>query len=238
MSSISSSITGEHNTQDHNAMAEYLPLGEDPSYATSYVSSMFASVEQIENTINVEYQHERHELIRLNESLSLFINKVQQLELQNAKYVAKLADFRRQSHISVLNVEWNERHIHLQTDLESVSYEKFDYEFEFQLFQMQTEIYKQLIHIVDRSSNEQHLKLQHELDESSSSLVIIRTSYTELQNKLTGLRAEREDKFQQYLKVANSWSHSKKQISVLNVNVQALKNQYAFYKGIRSNVAR
>lgn len=103
---------------------------------------------------------------------------------------------------------------------------------------MQSEIYKQLIHIVNQSSDEQRLKLQRELDHSSSTLINVRTSYEELQKKIEDLHAEREDTFQQYLKVANNWGHWKKQISELKVSVKVLKNQHVFYKDIRSYTTR
>ena len=103
---------------------------------------------------------------------------------------------------------------------------------------MQSEIYKQLIHIVNQSSNEQRLKLQQELDHSSSSLISVRTSYEELQKTIEGLHVEREDIFQQYINVANNWGHWKTQISELKVSVNALKSQHVFYKDIRSYATR
>jgi chromosome segregation ATPase len=232
-------IDEEHNTKNDNAMVTYHPLGESPNYALYNISTMFVNIQQIKTNLNAEHQYEKHELIRLNECLCLFIDRVQQLEQQNAKYVAILADFRRKSsNISVFGTEWDERHIHLQADLMTISCKNIGYENHFEVFQMQSEIYKQLIHIINQSSNEQRLKLQQELDHSSSTLINVRTSYEELQKKIEGLHVEREDIFQQYLKVANNWGHWKKEISELKVSVKALKNQHVFYKDIRSHVTK
>ena len=220
-------------------MATYLPLGEYPNYAIYYISTMFVNIQQVKTNLNAQYQHEKHEFIQLNERLRFFIDRVQQLELQNAKYVAILADFRQQSSgICIFGTEVDERYVHLQADLMAVNYKKIDYEFEFELFQMHSEIYKQLIHVINQSNDEQRLKLQQELDQSSSTLINLRTSYAQLEKKIESLHAEREDTFQQYLKVADNWSHWKKQITELKASVQALKNQHVFYKNLRSHVTR
>jgi chromosome segregation ATPase len=132
----------------------------------------------------------------------------------------------------------DERHAHLQADLTTVNYKKIDYEFEFELFQMHSEIYKQLIHVINQSNDEQRLKLQQELDQSSSTLINLGTSYAISQKKIESLHAEREDTFQQYLKVTDNWGHCKKQVTELKASVQALKNQHVFYKNMRSHVTR
>jgi chromosome segregation ATPase len=239
MSLTSHVISEEHNTESDNATGTYHLLREYPDYVGYYISSMFVKVQQVKTDLNGERQHDKDELIRMNERLRLFVDKVQQLEQQNARQVAKLANFRQQvSDISVFGAEWNERHNHQQADLMTVNYEKIDYKFEFELFQMQSEIYRQLIHVINQSSDGQRLQLQQELDQSSSMLMNLRTSYTELQKKTEGLHAERENTFQQYLKVADNWGHRKKQISELKVSVQMLKNQHAFYKDIRSYATR
>jgi chromosome segregation ATPase len=240
MSLTEFSVNEEHNIENDNAMFTYRPLAKYPdNYALYHISSMFVNVQQLKTTLNTEYQHEKHELIRLNDHLRFFIDRVQQLELQNAKYVEKLVDFRRQSsNISVFDGEWYESHTHLQSSLMAVNYEKIDYEFEFEVFRMQSEIYKQLIHSIDQSNDEQLLKIKQEVDQSSSTLINLRTSYGELQTKIGGLRTEHEGIFQQYLKMTTTWSHWRKQTSGLKVSIQSLKNQHVFYKDIRSHAAR
>jgi uncharacterized protein (UPF0335 family) len=239
MSVTSRFISEEYSTENDNAMATYLPLGEYPNYSLYYISTMFVNIQQVKTNLNAQHQHEKQELIQLNERLRFFIDRVQQLELENAKYAAKLAEIRQKSSsIGIFGTEVDERHIHIQADLMTVNYKKIDYELEFELFQMHSEIYKQLIHVLNQSNDEQRLKLQQELDQSSSMLINVRTSYANSQKQIEILHAEREDTFQQYLKVTDNWGQWKKQIIELTVSIQALKNQHVFYKNIRSYVSR
>jgi chromosome segregation ATPase len=237
MSVTSSFISEEYSTKNDNVVATYLPLGEYPNYSLYYISTMFVNIQQVKTNLNAQHQHEKHELIQLNERLRFFIDRVQQLELQNAKYVAILANYGQQSS-SIFVTEVDERYVHLQADFMAVNYKKIDYEFEFELFQMHSEIYKQLIHVINQSSDEQRLKLQQELDQSSSTLINLRTSYANTQKKIEILHAEREDTLQQYLKVTDNWGHCRKQIAELKISVQAVKNQHVFYKNVRSHVSR
>jgi chromosome segregation ATPase len=229
----------EHGRETDNTVAVYDPLDECPKYTLHFVSSMFANVQQLKTDVNVEYQHDKHDLNQLNKSMNLFVNGVQQLELQNAQYVTKLADFRRHLfHIHSFGSDLDKRYVHMQADLMALKNEKINYEFEYELYQMQIEIHRQLIDITNQSSDKEGLKLQQELDQSSTMLISLRTSYGELQKNIEGLHAEREDTFKQYLKVAKTWGCWKKQTNVLKVNLQALRNQHVFYKELRAKVGK
>jgi len=239
MSLTSLCTSEEYSTENDNAMATYLPLGDSPNCSLYNISVMSVNIQQVKINLNTQHQHEKHELIQLNDRLRFFIDRVQQLELQNEKYAAKLADFRQKSSsIRIFGTELDERHVHIQADLMTINYKKIDYEFEFKLFQMHSEIYKQLIYVLNQSNDEQRLILQQELDQSTYTLINLRTSYATSKKKIDSLHAEREDTLQQYLKVTDNWGHLKKQITKLKVSVQVLKNQHVFYKNICSHVAR
>ncbi|CAF0983931.1 unnamed protein product [Rotaria sordida] len=93
----------------------------------------------------------------------------------------------------------------------------------------------QLIQIRKQSSDEQRLKLEQELDQSSSVLLNLRTSYAELRQEIENLRSAHEDTFKQYLTVSQNWSSSKKQTNKLKLNIQSFKKQLVLYKNLRSH---
>ena len=229
----------ESSKESDNAIALHHHLAEYPHFAAHYISSVFGRVQELKMELNDDRQHEKHVLIHMNERLRIFVSKVHQLEGQNSRYLVKLAHIREHvSNMSVFGTKWNERYRHLQIDLMTVNCENIDYEFELELFHMQSEIFQQLIHTVNQMNDEQHVKLQQDLDLSSSTLSTLRASYKEVQREIEGLHAERKSTLQQYLKIVDSWGHWKKQIGELKIIVQTLKSQHAFFKDLCSSVSR
>jgi hypothetical protein len=233
-------ISNQDNRTSDDAIAtwQYRPL--HLNYTIHNISSVFVDIQQLQTDLSAQHQHEKHLLIEVNQRFRIFLDRVQQLELQNAKYVALLANFRRQPSniISSINTEFDEHYLHLQSDLTTVKYGKVDYEFEFELFRLQVGIYKQLIGIEQEWKDERRLKLEHELNQSSSAVINVRTSYAELEREIESLHAAREDTYQQYLTLTHDWCRSKKQTNEQQLSVQALKNQMVFYKDLRSYSVR
>ncbi|CAF1079865.1 unnamed protein product [Rotaria sp. Silwood1] len=164
------------------------------------------------------------------------IDRVEQLESLNAKYVAKLADLRGLSFTVGTIGKQNDEHYRLQSDIMAVNFDKVGYESEIELFQLQIKIYQQMIQAENQSIDEQRLKLERELNQSASALVNLRTSYAELGQQVGTYRATCQDMLQQYLRLAKDWSISKKQINELKIRVQMTKNQIKFSKILRSYV--
>jgi len=114
------------------------------------------NIRQVRTDLHAQNQHERHALTELNERFRLFFDHVQVLESQNSKYAAQIADLRQQSFgISSIDAQ-SEHYLHLQSDLATFSYEKVDYAFDFELFQLQIEIYRQMIDVEQRGQGSIH----------------------------------------------------------------------------------
>ena len=69
MSLTSRIISEEYSTEDDNAMTAFYSLGEYPSYALHYISSMFINMQQLKINLDAQHQHEKDTLIQLNERL-------------------------------------------------------------------------------------------------------------------------------------------------------------------------
>lgn len=205
----------------------------------SYTSSLIVHLRQLQNDFQTQYQHEKHALNELNERLRHFVERVQQLEEQNAKYISQILNIRRATpDVSSADIEWNERYLHLQSDLIAVSHGSIDFGLEVEMYQLQSAIYQQLIQVEQQWRDERQSKLQEESNQTSLTLDNLLTSNSELGREVESLYAAREDAYQKYLKLTQEWSRMKKQSQEWALNMQLLKNQVAFYKSLRSHSTR
>ncbi|UJR13202.1 hypothetical protein I4U23_000224 [Adineta vaga] len=231
-------IRGENIQKTDNSMSTYLPFGEYVNYALYYVAQMVINIQEIKTNFNTQHHDEKEKLIQLNERLNYVVDHVKQLELQNEEYTTKLAAFQQESiNMYSFSTEFNEHYNQLEANLLTINEKKLNYQFESELFQMHSNTYQQLTQVINESNNKQQIKLQEELNQSSSTLNVLRTSYSELQNTIETYHSERNNTLQEYLKTTYDWSHSKKQINELKINIQILKNQHVFYKNIHSYIS-
>jgi chromosome segregation ATPase len=225
-------ISNQNNKKDDTSIATYQYHAVQLNHTVYGTSSAFANFQQLRTELSAQYQREKHELAELNQRFRVFVDRVQQLESENAKYIALLAEY--QPGIRIIGTESVECYLGVQSDLMTINYQKVDYELEFQLFQLQIGTYKQWINWKD----EQRLKFEQDLNQSSSILTNLRTSYAELGREVESVRTALENTFQQHLRVTHDWCQSKKQTMALQLSVQALKNQTVFYKNLRSYSAQ
>ncbi|CAF2952940.1 unnamed protein product [Rotaria sp. Silwood2] len=229
----------DENNKNENIIATYHRRDVHFDSTPSYTSSLFVHLRQLQTDFQSQYQHEKHALNELNERLRHFVDRVQQLETQNAKYITQIVNFRRPaSDFSGADLEWNERYLHIQSDLMAVSHGSIDFGLEIEMYQLQSAIYQQLIDLEKEWKDERRLKLEQEYNQSSLSLNSLRASNTELGREVESLYVARDDAYQKYLRLTHDWSHMKKQSKEWALNMQLLKNQIAFYKNLRSHSTR
>ncbi len=221
-------ISNQNNKKDDNSIAAYQYQAVQVNYTVYGISSVFSNVQQLQTELSARYQREKHALTELNQRFRVFVDRVQQLESENAKYIALLTGY--QPTIRIIGTESEECYLGVQSDLMTANYQKVDYDLEFELFQLQIGTYKQWINWKD----EQRLKFEQELNQSSSVLTNLRTSYAELGREVESVHAALKNTFQKHLRVTHDWCQSKKQTIASQLSVQALKNQIVFYKNLRS----
>ncbi|CAF1231078.1 unnamed protein product, partial [Didymodactylos carnosus] len=232
-------INNEGDNKNNNSIVTYHRRDAHSDSNVYYTSSAVINIQQVQTDLHAQHQHEKHALADLNQRLRLFVDRAQQLEAQNSKYIAQLANFRRQpSGISNIDAQSTERYVHLQSDLTTISYAKVDYEFDFEVFQMQIGIYQQLIDVEQQWKDDGRLKLEQELKQLGSVLITLRTSYAELGREVESLSATREDIFKQYLRLIHDWCSMKKQRKRWDLSLQTLKSHIVFYKNLRSYSVR
>ncbi|CAF0868179.1 unnamed protein product [Adineta ricciae] len=223
---------------DHNSVVTYRrndPLGS----AIHYTSSIFVNIQQLQHALVAQHQHEKEALNELNHRLAGFVDRVQLLESQNAKYTTDVAELRRQSSgYSGIDVQWNERYLNMKSDLSSLHFSKADCESDFEWYQLQIGIYQQLIDAEQQWRDKRLMKLDHELKQIGSDLSVLRTSYADLERTAANQYGERDNVFKQYLSLTHDWCNMNKQRKRWNMSIDTLKSYIAFYKRIRSHSTR
>ncbi|CAF3572357.1 unnamed protein product [Rotaria sp. Silwood1] len=229
-------IREEGDPEIPHSMCTYRPLAEYSDEVAHYISSTFNEIQQFKTDLNTKYQHEKHALTELNELLRCMIDDVERLESQNSQHVTKLVDLRQQSSsISVLNKQ-NDEYNRIQADIITVNYDTVGYESELELFQLQIKLYQGMIEAEKQSTGNYILKLEEESNQSASTLINLRTSYVEMEQKIASFRSTCKDTFQQYMRLTNDWSLLKKQIHELKIKVQIMKTQIKFFKTLHSYI--
>ncbi|CAF1596034.1 unnamed protein product [Rotaria sp. Silwood1] len=238
MSSDSRTNIMDENNKNENIVATYHRRDVHFDSTPSYTSSLFVHLRQLQNDFQTQYQHEKHALNELNERLRHFVDRVQHLEAQNAKYIAQIASYGLTSGFSEADIELNGRYLHLQSDLIAASHGSIDFGLEVEMYQLQSAIYQQLIDTEKEWKDERRLKLEQEYNQSSVILNSLRASNSDLGRQVESLYAARDDAYQKYLRLTHDWSNMKKQSKEWALNMQLLKNQIAFYKNLRSHSTR
>ncbi|CAF1017062.1 unnamed protein product [Rotaria sp. Silwood1] len=189
-------IREEGDPEIPHSMCTYRPLAEYSDEVAHYISSTFNEIQQFKTDLNTKYQHEKHALTELNELLRCMIDDVERLESQNSQHVTKLVDLRQQSSsISVLNKQ-NDEYNRIQADIITVNYDTVGYESELELFQLQIKLYQGMIEAEKQSTGNYILKLEEESNQSASTLINLRTSYVEMEQKIASFRSTCKDTFQ------------------------------------------
>lgn len=237
---ISTKETSMTSTSEtNNAVSYFYSPYVSLAPAVSYTSSLIINLQQLHRDLTDQYQHEKQTLSELNRQFRLFIERVQNLESQNAKYLAQIADFRHQLGMSSnIDEQSSEMYLHHQSDLISANKFRADYEFAYELSQIEVSIYRQLIEAELQGKDQQKSKLEQELKQTSSSLNTLRASYGELEHEVGRLFAEREDINQKYLRMARDWCNVRKLNRESQLTTQTLKSFIRFYQNLRSSSER
>jgi hypothetical protein len=232
MFSDSHEIMEEEKTQDSNSIIAYHFIQETPCCQFDYVSPTLAKIEELETVLSTDYQREKCSLIDLNKKFRYMIDRVQQLESQNAKYMLKVAELRRQEFIlnttSKQSVEIN----HMHAAVIRHNYDKVSYESELEYFEMESQVYKQVGQFEQRSVE----KLQRELKESSGNLAEIRKQHVALEREVANERAICRKTMHQYMTLAKDLTVLKKEAKELKFSMQLVKYQTEFSQIVYSYV--
>jgi len=200
-----------------------------------HTSSIKVDIRQVQTELQTQHQHEKDSLNQLNQRFHLFIDRIQSLQVQNAKYLAAIADIRGQySGISTTSEE--ESFLSIRSNFSSISHAKIDYEWDFELFQLQIGIYQQLIELEQQSRDKRILMLEEELKKSASALISLRSSYEQTQQVVENLHGESGDLVQQYLLLTRDWCNMRKQRKKWDLSMETLRSYIGFYKNLRSNL--
>lgn len=200
-----------------------------------YISSVSINIQQLQTDLHAQHQHDKGALTELNKSFQVFVDRVQHLQSQNTKYRAAIADFRQQSSgIDSIDARWGEGYLAINRDLSMVRNAKVDYKWDFEWYQVQIGIYKQLIEIEQQWKDKRALILDEELKQSAAALNGLRMSYAEVQQKVDTFHAECDDLSKHYLTLTHDWCIVKKQENKLDVSIETLKSYILFYKNLRS----
>lgn len=229
----------DESTKNDTAVTTYRRRDVNFELIPSFTSYLFVHLRQLQNDYQVQYQHDKHAINELNERLRHFVERVQQLEAQNERYITQIINFKRSSgELHSTDVEWNQHFLRLQSDLMTASQGSIDFDLEIELYQLQTAIYQQLIEIEQKSKDERVLKLEQEVKQSSSTLTSLRTSNSDLGREVEGLYTARDDAYQKYLKLTQDWSQMRRRCKEWELSKELLKNQITFYKNLRSHSTR
>ncbi|CAF2853576.1 unnamed protein product [Rotaria sp. Silwood2] len=227
-------IEGE-NIKGSESVATYSYGNIFLNYAASKTSLLIAQLRQSQADLNAQHHDEKYALTALNERFHLFVEYVQRLESQHAKYMAQLASFIRHSYdISTIESKYKEEYVHLNSNLMALNSEKIDDEIGREMFQLQAAIYLQLIELEQYTKGEQSLKLEEQLNKTSAMLSTLRTSHANLEREIKTLFALRSKTLQEYLILTQKWYNVKKNTSEQKWSTKVLKNQIIFYKNIHS----
>ena len=229
------SATESNQTGTNSVVAYYAPQ-ISLSSAVSYTSSLIVHLQQLQQELHTQYQHEKQTLSELNRQFHLFIQRVQQLESQNAKYLLQIGELRRQMPNSVgIDERSSQNYLHFQSDLLAANKTRVDHEFDFELSQIESAIYRQLIEAESSGKDQQKAKLEQELKQIFNSLNTLKMSYGEKEAELGRIFSAREEANQKYLHMSKELCQLKKQNREEQLNIQSLKSFQRFYQNLRSN---
>ncbi|CAF0923332.1 unnamed protein product [Rotaria sordida] len=210
-------------------------------FVSTFRCQIFSSIniEKLQVDLQSQHQHEKDALTELNQRFRAFIDRVQQLELQNSRYLTEIENLQRNlSGLGSIDSSWDERYHSQNSNLSILCHEKIDFDLDFELYQLQNIIYELLIETGQEKSDRRISSLEEELKQSSSQLNSLRTSCRELEHEIERVHAERESLLKQYFSLTHDWCNIIRQRKHWNVTLDSLKSEIAFYKKIRSYSGR
>ena len=232
MASDSDDITEVEETQGSNSIIPYRFIHETPCCHFDYVSPALTKIEELETILTKEHKREECSLKELNKKFRHMIDHVRQLESQNAKYMVKVADLRRQAFITNTTCKKSCEVKHMHADVLRVNYDTVRFEAEVEYFEMESQIYQQVGQFEPRSV----VKLQQELKESAANLAQIRKQYAVLEQQVANERATCRNTMHQYMTLAKDLTVIRKQTKELKFSMQLVKYQTDFSRTIYSYV--
>ncbi|UJR20187.1 hypothetical protein I4U23_023319 [Adineta vaga] len=204
-----------------------------------YTSSIVINLRRLQNNLQTQHEHEKQALNELNQRFSIFVDRVQSLESQNSKYHSELATFRRSStDDSDIDLQSNERYLTSRSSLTALHQAKLDWESDFDWYQTQIEIYRQIIDTEQQWKDKRLGKLEQELKQVAAELNTIRISYTDLERINLNQYVERDNIFKQYFALSYDLCNARKQRKNSDLSLETLKSYIAFYRNIRSYSTR
>jgi hypothetical protein len=197
------------------------------------ISSMVFRIQQLENDLEEQHQYDKDTLNELNQRLYILIDRIQFLQSENLKYIVIIANIRQ--NISDYNTNQIEEDYSLfWSNILSISNEKIDYDWDYQMFQLHIQIYQNLISIEDnKSKNNQIGLLEKQLDHSKSILINLHTSYEQLQQDINQISIHNQDLLKQYFQLITEWCHLKRKQNKYQLKIEKIKNYITFYQKLR-----
>ena len=198
-------------------------------------SAVTVDIPKLQIDLQQQHHREKVELNDLNQRFQLFIDRIQSLQNQNAKYLIAIAELRGKfSGINTVQIE--EDYVSYRSNYSSIASARIDHEWDLQLYQLQIGIYQRLIEIEQQSKDARIPSLEDELKKLVSSLVSIRSSYEQTQRTVEHLQEENRRLLQQYLVLTNEWCSIRKQRKKWELGMETLRSYVGFYKNIRANL--
>jgi len=219
------------NNEYDNSTVKY---EHDPQFGiTVYqISSMVNRIQQLQNDLEQQDQYDKDTLQELNQRFYTLIDRIKFLQSENLKYLVIIANIRQ----NIPDYDTNkiqEDYSIFWSNILLISNEKIDYDWDYEMFQLHIQIYKNLICIEDKSKNNQILLLGEQLDHSKSILITLHTSYEQLQQDINNISTYNQDLLNQYFQFITEWCHLKRKEKKCESKIEKLKNYIQFYKNLR-----
>lgn len=238
MSSESTKVVHEHETQSSNSVVTYRPLEENAGYIVHYISPTFAKIEHLKTGWNAEHQHEKHTMVELNDRFSSMLDRIQRLQSKNEKFAAKVAELRRKAFIASITGKQSVAWRRMYADLIDTNNDKFSIESEIELFEQQIQMYEPIVQNGQQWIDEERFKLEEEYNHSAATLADLRVSHTILKDEVTNIRKKFKDLLCQYVATVKEWSVSRTQAKESRFALHALQIQIKFTKELYAYVMK
>ena len=223
------------NTRENQSMISSYQRNTYFGSTVQQTSAMIIELPKLRIDLEEQRQREKSALHELNQRFQLFVDRIQSLQNQNAKYLIQIAERRGQiSGVSTSHVE--EGYVSYRSNYSSIASTRIDSEWDFELYQLQIGIYQRLIEIEQQTKDQRIPILENELKQIQSTLISVRSSYEQLQKVVDNLHVENARLLQQYFGLTNEWCSVRKQRKKWDLNMETLRSYVGFYKNLRGNV--
>ncbi|CAF1254177.1 unnamed protein product [Rotaria magnacalcarata] len=226
--------TSKCETESSNRTAIYQPIEKLSNYQFHYMSPLLVKMEQMKTNFSTDHQYEKYSLTELNQRFRYMLDHIHRLETERSKYIDKLAELRHKAFIASINGKEKQQLTLLKADVVDINCAKLDCESDVEFFQLQTQMYQQVTQVGQQSIEQERLKLEHEVNQSTSALASLRSSYAAMEHTIETLRTAFRDTIKQYTMVAKNLSVVKKQTKALRFSLQIGKIEIQFSKALYS----